>query len=129
MNIPLKITFHGVEHSEFIEAHVRTRAAKLETFSRNILRCDVAIEVPHRHKRHGNHPRVRIDVIVPGAELVVARDPAERRESEDLYALVDAAFEHACRLVRDHASTCRRRGRVPRRAGVKAARSLPGARA
>lgn len=123
MQSPLKITFHGVEHSDFVEGYVRARAAKLETFSKQIMRCHVTIETPHRHKRHGNHHRVRIDVTVPGAELVVARDAGERRENEDLYASIDAAFDHACRVVHDHAAARRRdaRGAV--------ARSLLGSRA
>lgn len=107
MQTPLQITFRGVPSTEPIESYVRRRADKLERFFDRITGCHVMIETPHRHKRHGHHHRVRIDLIVPGDELVVARDPAERKVNEDLYASIDAAFDDAQRLLEDHVRTQR----------------------
>jgi ribosomal subunit interface protein len=98
---PLQITFRGIAPSEPIESYVRTRAAKLERFSDRITGCHVMIEAPHRHKRHGHHYLVRIDLVVPGSELVVRRDPAERKDQEDVYASIDAAFDDAQRVLED----------------------------
>jgi ribosomal subunit interface protein len=114
MQTPLQITFRGTDPTEPIETYVRTRADKLERFYDRITGCHVMIETPHRHKRHGHHHRVRIDLVVPGDELVVARDPAERKEREDLYATIDAAFDDAQRLLEDHVRT--QRGDVKTRA-------------
>lgn len=102
MQTPLQITFRGMTSTEPVERYVRTRADKLETFSDRITGCHVTIETPHRHKRHGRHHRIRIDMIVPGNELVVARDPTGRKDQEDLYASIDAAFDDAQRLLEDH---------------------------
>lgn len=113
MQTDLQITFRGVRTSEAIESYVRSRAEKLERFSERITGCHVMIETPHRHKRHGHHHRVRIDLVVPGSELVVNRDPAARKEAEDLYASIDAAFDDAQRLLEDHVRT--QRGDVKRR--------------
>lgn len=113
MQTDLQITFRGITTSEAIESYVRSRAEKLERFSERITGCHVMIETPHRHKRHGHHHRVRIDLVVPGNELVVTRDPAERKNNEDVYASIDAAFDDAQRLLEDHVRT--QRGDVKRR--------------
>jgi ribosomal subunit interface protein len=82
--------------------YVRTRADKLEHFSDRITRCHVTIETPHRHHLHGRHHQVRIDVGVPGSALVVTRHPDARKDYEDLYASIDAAFDDAQRLLVEH---------------------------
>jgi ribosome-associated translation inhibitor RaiA len=53
MTYSLRITFHHVERSDAIEAYVRKRAEKMETFAADIIGCSVAIEAPHQHKHHG----------------------------------------------------------------------------
>jgi len=113
MQTPLQITFRGIAASDPIETYVRTRADKLERFAERITGCHVMIETPHRHKKHGHHHRVRIDLAVPGDELVVTRDPDARKEQEDLYASIDAAFDDAQRLLEDHVR--RQRGDVKAR--------------
>jgi ribosome-associated translation inhibitor RaiA len=100
--LPLRISFHDVEHSDAVEAAVRRHAEKLFGITSKIVACNVAIEAPHRHKHHGKHYRVRIDLVVPGAELVADRSPDMAHVHENLYAAVDDAFHHAVRLLREH---------------------------
>ena len=100
--IPLQITFRDMPHSDAIEEHVRRRAAKLDTFYDRITGCRVALEMPHRHHRHGKRYQVRIDLTVPGDELVVTRNPPQNLEHEDLHATVEGAFDDAERLLEDH---------------------------
>lgn len=111
---PLQLTFHGIDPSDAITEYVHKRAAKLENFADNITSMRVALEAPHRHQTHGNHYRVRIDVKVPGHELVVGRDPGDKRTNEDLYAAIDTAFDDAQRVLHDHSERQRegRRSRV-----------------
>jgi ribosomal subunit interface protein len=106
----LQITFHGLEHSNAVERYVRARAAKLDRFDPRIIRCRVALEKPHRHASHGEHYRVRVDLTVPGGEIVVERLPESDHLYEDLYAAIDAAFDDAGRRVEDFVR--RRRGDV-----------------
>lgn len=101
MRAPLQITFHGLEHSNAVERYVGARAAKLDRFDPRIIRCRVALEKPHRHASHGEHYRVRIDLTVPGGEIVVERLPEGDHAYEDLYAAIDAAFDDAGRRVED----------------------------
>lgn len=107
MQTPLQITYRDVAPSDAIESYVRTRAEKLQRFSDRITGCHVTLETPHRHKRHGHHHRVRVEIVVPGADLVVTRDPAPSKDKEDLYASIDAAFDDAQRRLEDHARTQR----------------------
>ncbi|HVY49741.1 MAG TPA: HPF/RaiA family ribosome-associated protein [Minicystis sp.] len=107
MQTPLQITFRGIGPSDAIEDYVRARADKLEHFFDRITGCHVMIETPHRHKRHGYHHRIRIDLVVPGKELVVTRDPDERKGQEDVYASIDAAFDDAQRVLEDQIRTQR----------------------
>ena len=101
MNSTLQITFRDIPPSEAIDSYVRRRAEKLETTEGRLVACHVAIEAPHRHKHHGRHYRVRVDVSVPGAALVVDRNPDESRDNEDVYAAIDQAFDNAVRRLRE----------------------------
>jgi ribosomal subunit interface protein len=108
MQTPLQITFRDIEHSDPVEQYVRHRAAKLDVLDHRVTSCRVAVEIPHRHARHGQHFRVRIDITVPGGEIVVGHAPGDKRVYEDLYAAIDAAFDDAKRRLHDF--VLRRRG-------------------
>jgi|SRR5579859_4260864 len=111
MEIPIQITFRGIERSPAIEEYVRQRAAKLATFSERITGCHVALEAPHQHRRHGRQYRILIDLTVPGSELVVSRTPSEGSLHEDVYAAIDDTFDDAGRVLRDHVRKQRARRR------------------
>lgn len=110
MQLPLQITFHGLPHSDPVEQYVRTRAAKLDVLASRVTGCRVALEMPHKHAQHGEHYRVRIDLTVPGAEVVASRSPDEGKAYEDLYAAIDSAFDDAGRRLQDYVR--RQRGDV-----------------
>ncbi len=100
MALPVQITFRDFPHSDSVAALVERRAAKLETFHDRIIRCHVVLEQPHRHHRHGKQFGVRIDIVVPQKELVVTK--ASEDDREDLYALVEACFDDAQRMLEEH---------------------------
>src|SRR5207247_11103699 len=71
MQLPVKISYRGLEKSDQIDNLVLEKAARLEKFCDHINRCDVAIEQPNHTHHKGNQFRVRIDVTVSrGHELV-----------------------------------------------------------
>src|SRR5258707_12398199 len=71
MQLPVNITYRGLDKSDKIDELVMTYAARLDKFCDHINRCDVAIEQPNHAHKKGNPVRVRIDVTVaPGHELV-----------------------------------------------------------
>jgi ribosomal subunit interface protein len=103
MKVPLKITFRDMPSSPAIETLIREKAAKLEEFCEDITRCHVTIEQPHRQHHKGNHFRVRVDITVPGEEVVVGRDPADNGAHEDAYVVIRDTFEAAGRQLREYA--------------------------
>jgi ribosomal subunit interface protein len=107
MTIPVHIVYRDVERSDAIDAYIRKRFEKLEAHAGRVLSCHVALEAPHRHKHHGRHYRVRIDLGIAGAELVVDRCPDADRHHEDAYAAIDDAFDNALRRVEDHTRRAR----------------------
>lgn len=100
MQSPVQVTFRDVRPSPAMSAHVEKRAAKLDTFFDPILKCHVVVEAPHRHSQHGKRFHVRIDLHVPGKELVVSKTPDEA--NEDAHAAIDDAFAEAERVLDEH---------------------------
>lgn len=75
MMLPIQITFRNVKPSPEVEQWIREEALKLEEFYDRIMGCRVAVEMAGRHHHGGNRYHVRIDLTVPGGELVVKREP------------------------------------------------------
>jgi ribosomal subunit interface protein len=110
MQLPVQISFHEVPHSDAIDAYVRKRADKLDVMAPRLTSCRVVVDLPHKHARHGEHYRVRVDVTTPGGEVVVTRSPDDARTYEDVFAAIDAAFDDLGRQLQDFVR--RRRGDV-----------------
>lgn len=53
MRDPVQVTFHNMSAHEALSEAVRSRAHWLETFDPDVAGCRVALEFPHRHKKHG----------------------------------------------------------------------------
>lgn len=92
--VPLQITIRNMGHSEAIEQKVREKANRLNKFSHQIIACNVVIELTTRHKHQGKLHNVRINLAVPGKELV-----ANRNEQEDLYVALRDAFDDMVRQL------------------------------
>jgi hypothetical protein len=84
MQSPVQITFRNIRPSATIEEWVRTEADKLDSFYNRVMACRVVIEVPHRHHRKGSPYHIRIDLTVPGEEIVVKREPSLSHRARQL---------------------------------------------
>jgi ribosomal subunit interface protein len=113
MELPLQITFHSVEQSDAISAKVRERAEKLDKFFDSINSCRVAIEAPHHHHAKGNRFRVRVEVSVPGQQLVVTRGGDERETYTDVYIAIRDAFDVMTRQLEDYSTVLRGELKTP----------------
>ena len=102
MKIPLQITIRDMENSEALETHIREKAHKLDEFFNQIMSCRVVVEIPHKHHNQGKMFNVRIDIGVPGKEIVVNHD-----KSEDVYIALRDAFNAASRQLEDYARKIR----------------------
>jgi len=102
MKIPMQITLRNVDHSDALEAHIREKAKKLENFFEHIVSCRVVVEMPHNHKHQGKAFNVRLDIGVPGREIVVNRD-----RHEDVYVALRDAFDAVRRQLEDYVQRMR----------------------
>lgn len=98
MQTPLQITIRDVDHSEALETRIRDKVQKLEELFKHIMSCRVVVEAPHKHHHQGKLFNVRIDIGVPGNEIVVNRD-----HHEDVYVALRDAFDAAKRKLEDYA--------------------------
>jgi ribosome-associated translation inhibitor RaiA len=96
MKQPLQLSFEGMQPSAAIEAAVRAKARKLERFSSDIISCRVAIELAHKHRRHGRLVGVRIELAIPGRELT-----AGRVEHAEVQLALRDAFDDMRRQLED----------------------------
>jgi ribosome-associated translation inhibitor RaiA len=98
-----RITFHQMPASPALEASVRHGIEELERIHDRIIGCRVVITAPNGHHRHGGGFDVRIELQVPGEELVVAgHGAAEKPEHADAHLAVRDAFRAARRQLESH---------------------------
>ena len=74
--------------SAAMDQRILDLAAKLDEFHPKITSCHVVVEEIDKHKHKGNLFDVRIDLHVPGREIV-----ATHQQNEDAYAAITAAFD------------------------------------
>jgi cold shock CspA family protein/ribosome-associated translation inhibitor RaiA len=128
MKLPVQITYRNLPPSEALESLIRERAAQLDTYYDAIMRCHVLVGIPHRHHRDGKRFQVRIDLTVPGSEIVVTHEPSQHPALQDIesgevtkatelesvhryaHVAVREAFDVARRRLQDYAR--RQRGDV-----------------
>jgi cold shock CspA family protein/ribosome-associated translation inhibitor RaiA len=110
------ITFRRVERTAALEADVIAHLRKLEAYYNGIMACRVLVEYVQRHHGSGNRYHVRIDLTVPGEEIVVAHEASLRATAQDLdaervtrMAESDPERKHARVAVREAFDIARRR--------------------
>lgn len=115
MQLPIQISFRNMESSPAVEARIREEAEKLSEFYDNIIGCRVMAELPHRHHNRGKRFHLRIDLTVPGGEIVVNHEPSlhhslQQTDDEELPKVreVDAPHKDAFVAIRDAFKTARR---------------------
>ena len=70
MPATLQISFRNMDPSSACEDQVRGRVAELDKFYDRIIACHVVLEEQHRHHQQGRIFHVRVDLVVPGREIV-----------------------------------------------------------
>lgn len=97
MQRPLQIVIRDMPPSEAIETHIREKVDKLEQFYPHIIGCRAVVEIAGKHKHQGNLFNVRLDITVPGGELVINRDL-----HEDIYVALRDTFDAAKRQLDEY---------------------------
>jgi len=101
MEVTPRITFRGMEPSAAVEKAVHERIDRLARFHDHITSCSVVIDAPHRHSRKGKIYHVRVDINVPGREIVAGREPEENHAHEDVFVAIRDSFDAAQRQIED----------------------------
>lgn len=112
MLLPVQITSKEFVLTPAIEAHIRKKTEKLNRFFNRVSSCRVVIDLPKKHQNHGRLYSVRIDVTVPGKELVV-----NHKHEKDIYIAIREAFNAITRQVEEYSQ--KRHGRVKTHSDVK----------
>jgi cold shock CspA family protein/ribosome-associated translation inhibitor RaiA len=86
MQLTPNITFRGVERTDALETEILMRLRKLETYYARIMGSRVLVELVQRHHEGGNRYHVRIDLTVPGGEIVVAHEAGLHATAQDVDA-------------------------------------------
>ena len=126
MAVQPQIAYRDVEPSPALDRLIQAEAAKLERFFHGIVSCRVLVEHSNRRHKHGSPFNVRIDLSLPGAELVVnhsddvrpvppasddeperVRKSAEHEGHKEPQLAVRAAFTALTRRLQEHVKKLR----------------------
>jgi ribosomal subunit interface protein len=98
MEIPLQISFHGVQHSEALASTIRDKARGLDRYYDRIMSCRVVLELAGRHQHQGKEFVAKIELKVPGGDIAVTH-----QHSEDPQVALHEAFDALRRRLEDYA--------------------------
>jgi len=87
--------------SDEIEAACWKEAEKLERYAERITSCRIVVSAPHHHHVTGNLYEIKIDITLPGIEVVATRTPPAHAKSEKIELAVREAFDTARRRLED----------------------------
>jgi ribosome-associated translation inhibitor RaiA len=107
VTIPVQITFRHMESSPAVETRVRELADHLGTFSDKIHSCRVVVDSPHRHHHQGKVFNVKVQLAIPGEDVVVDMERPDRDGHEDVYVVLRDAFDAARRQLQQRMSSLR----------------------
>jgi hypothetical protein len=102
-----------MESSTAVETRVRELADHLGVFSDKITSCRVVLDSPHRHSHQGKVFNVKVQLALPGEDVVVDMERPQRDGHEDVYVVLRDAFDAAKRQLQQRMSSLR--GDVNRR--------------
>lgn len=103
LEIPLDISFHGMESSDHLRHQVLRQAKKLERFSRYIVSGRVVLEADHKQTTK-SQLQVKVELQVPGKTIVGQRErrPHEAVDHADVYGVIAETFEVTIRRLEEY---------------------------
>jgi len=110
MQNPVQVTFRDMASSDAIREACLKEVDKLERFHDRLTSMRIVVASPHRHHHKGVLYSIRVDLTLPGREIVVNRDHHEDHSHEDVYVAIRDAFRATRRQLEDFSH--KRRGDV-----------------
>jgi len=102
MELPLSVTFRGMDSSSAIENDIARQVEKLERRFGRIMSCRVVVEAPHKRQQKGRLYHVSVDLKVPGREIAANSTGPKDHAHEDMHVAIRDAFEAVKRRLQDH---------------------------
>ena len=105
MQTPLEIRYHHLDPSPALDGEIRVHVDKLDRLYPRLTACRVAVECQNRQHQTGNIVDVHIELSVPGAKLVVSREPHKAQHDfahPDVRTALREAFRAAERQLKDY---------------------------
>jgi ribosome-associated translation inhibitor RaiA len=97
-NNTVEITLRGVPRSDALLQYIDEQGRALLRQCALVQTCHAMVETMHQHRQQGTQFSVRLNITLPGAEVVVSREHAE-----DVRIAVREAFRAAALQLEDHA--------------------------
>jgi ribosomal subunit interface protein len=117
VQIPVEITFHNIQRSEWVEEAIREKIARLEKLFDRLVTCRVRVERRATNATNSIPPVVRIEVGVPGhKDLVVSHEPEhlqQKFQDPDMRNAINEAFRIAERQLLDFKEQLKGRTKAP----------------
>lgn len=98
MQVPIEIAFHNLDSIPWAEEEIRGRIAKLEQIFDRLVACRVRVDQRANNASRNIPPVVRIELGVPGKDIVVSHEPdhlQHKFQSPDLRNAINEAFRIA----------------------------------
>jgi hypothetical protein len=116
--MPLQICYRNFPPSDAMNHRIEGLFDKLDPKTHRIEFARVVIEQPHRHRAHGREFSVRLELKIPGKDIVLNRHPRlDAEDTRDVYHFLTELFEAAAWQLRRRAH---RRVALRHRVGVSA---------
>ena len=97
MRVPLSIDSRNIVLPASISKRINRKAAKLERVFDRIISCRVTVDRPSGSPRKGGQFNVRLELSVPGSQIVVSRHHAE-----NLAVAIREAFDATQRKLEEY---------------------------
>jgi hypothetical protein len=101
MQSPVTITFRHIGHSGALEERARKLGSRLGRFNGRIMQCHMTLEGADNDCRSGSPYCVKIDLIVPGAQIHADSLHADGAGHKDIYLALRDAFINAKRQLQE----------------------------
>jgi hypothetical protein len=122
MQVPLEISFHNMDSSDWAEGEIRARVADLERIYDRLVSCRVRVDQRARNNANTNSPNtippvVHVELGIPGRkDIVVSHEPEHlqrKYQRPDLHRAIVEAFRIAERRLLDLKEQRSRRTKQP----------------
>lgn len=94
MQVPLEISYHNIEGSQWIDEYIAERAEHLNSVCPGIISCRVVVERAQHQHNTGNPFRVRVEVkMPPQIDLIGDKEEVVENPQTQLRGIIRHAFD------------------------------------